>query len=82
VQPLFKMPLPDCGTSLVRVHWTTELVAELATLWVAGHNTQAIAKALGMSRSSIIGKVKTLRPTESAGRRVTALIHGEKVSQG
>ena len=44
----------------MQVRWTKDLVAELARLWVVGLNISAIAKALGISRSSVVGKIRSL----------------------
>ncbi|MDB5612388.1 MAG: GcrA cell cycle regulator [Devosia sp.] len=44
------------------VLWTNELIVHFAGLWVSGRTTSEIAKALNISRSAVVGKVKSLRP--------------------
>ena len=43
------------------VQWSSERIAQLARLWVSGASTSDTAKALGVSRSAVAGKVKSLR---------------------
>jgi hypothetical protein len=43
------------------VQWDAGMVAELARLWVSGYSTSVMAKSLGISRSSVAGKLKSLR---------------------
>ena len=40
--------------------WTDDKIKKLKKLWTAGKSTAEIAKALGMSKNSIIGKVHRL----------------------
>ncbi len=43
--------------------WTEDKIKKLKKLWTAGKATAEIAKALGMSKNSIIGKVHRLELT-------------------
>lgn len=40
--------------------WTDDKVKQLKKLWLKGKSTNEIAKALGMSKNSVIGKVHRL----------------------
>ena len=43
------------------VQWSSERIALLAKLWVSGASTSDMAKALGVTRSAVVGRVKGLR---------------------
>lgn len=40
--------------------WTTEMIEHLSQMWQEGKTTNEIAKALGVSKNSIVGKVHRL----------------------
>lgn len=53
--------MPEFAPSLSPVIWDGRMLAELINLWVANKSTSAIAKRLGIPRSCVIGKLKSLR---------------------
>lgn len=48
-------------TSPSPVLWTKELVSQLVELWVDRRTTSDMALALGVSRSAVVGKTRSLR---------------------
>ena len=59
--------------------WTMDKIKQLKKLWTKGKSTVEIAKELGISKNSVIGKVHrlelTARPSPIKKKEVKVIVH-------